>query len=154
MNLIAPRILGLFGIVFAVFLGASLARADESSDDAKAAAVTAMKTWLGGIDNGGYAASWQAASPAFQKAISQEKWTAALDAARKPAGACQSRKLASAMRQEGVPQPDGKMLAGDFVIAQFHSSFANLASATETVTFERGLDGVWRASGYYIRPGQ
>lgn len=154
MNVARPRPFALFVILLAAFFCASLTRADDSADAAKTAAVSAMEAWLGRIDTGDYAASWHAASPAFQKAVSQSQWTAALDSARKPAGACRSRKLASAMRQEGVPQPDGKMLAGDFVIAQFHTAFANLASATETVTFERGPDGTWRASGYYIRPGQ
>ncbi len=142
------------GLLIFLCLPAWRVVAADPAEAEKTAAVTAMETWLRGIDAGDYAASWTAASPAFQKAVTSEQWVAALEAVRKPAGTCQTRKLASAMRQEGVPQPDGKMLKGDFVIAQFHTAFANLAEATETVTFERGPDGTWRASGYFIRPGR
>jgi hypothetical protein len=38
------------------------------------------------------------------------------------------------------------------VIAQFTSSFDNLQSARETVTFEKQADGSWRAAGYFIKP--
>ena len=44
------------------------------------------------------------------------------------------------------------MVKGDFVIAQFDSSFENMKYARETVTFEKEADGTWRAAGYYIKP--
>jgi hypothetical protein len=71
---------------------------------------------------------------------------------RAPDGKVLERKLASAVYQSGVPMPSGQMLPGQFVIAQFDSSFENLKYARETVTFEKEADGVWRASGYYIKP--
>ena len=54
--------------------------------------------------------------------------------------------------QNGLPDPNGKMLKGEFVIAQCQSSFTNLAAALETVTFEKET-GTWKASGYFIKPG-
>jgi Protein of unknown function (DUF4019) len=43
------------------------------------------------------------------------------------------------------------MLKGEFVIAQFKSSFTNLTAALETVTVEKE-NGTWKASGYLLRP--
>jgi len=125
------------------------AKADEA--EAKKAAVEAMQAWLKGIDAGDYAASWDQASKTFQAAITKDKWVAALEAVRKPLGDCTSRQLASALAQKGLPKPSGEALKGEFVIAQFETSFANLKYAIETVTFEK-QDGAWKASGYFVKP--
>lgn len=125
------------------------AQAEDS--DAKTAAVEAMQAWLKVIDSGGYAKSWSESAKSFQSAISSENWVSALGVARKPLGACESRTLASALYQTEIPAPDGTLQKGDYVIAQFDSSFANLKYAVETVTFER-QDGAWKASGYFIKP--
>jgi hypothetical protein len=127
-------------------------QAESSEDTLKSAAVAAMLPWLQGIDAGHYGESWQQAAGSFRKALTEEQWIAALDGARKPLGACSKRELASAMYQTDVPQPGGKPLHGQFVVAQFKTSFANLFAAIETVCFEREADGAWRASGYYIKP--
>ncbi len=76
---------------------------------------------------------------------------AALNGARTPLGKCTGRKLASAMHQTSVPAPEG-VVKGDYVIAQFNTSFENLQYAVETVTFEKAADGTWKASGYYVKP--
>lgn len=145
-------------VAFTALLAAVLAvtflrptHAAPSEADQKAVAVAAMTAWLGVVDAGDYARSWTEASRAFREAVTQEKWVAAARAARQPCGALKERTLASAMLQKNVPA-GGQTLEGEFVIAQFRSSFANLAAALETVTFEREADGVWRASGYYITP--
>jgi beta-lactamase regulating signal transducer with metallopeptidase domain len=126
--------------------------AEPSEEESKKAAETATLQWLKGIDDRGYAKSWADASEAFRKQVTEEQWGAAMNQVRKPLGACKSRKLGSALLQDGVPLPDGKILEGLFVIAQFRTSFENLVSAIETVTFEREKDGAWRASGYFIKP--
>lgn len=110
-----------------------------------------MEKWLKGIDAGEYAKSWQEASADFQKAITKEKWVAAMNAVRVPLGKCESRQLASALHQTEVPTPTGEIVKGDFVIAQFETSFANLKYAIETVTFVKE-GGTWKASGYYVKP--
>jgi serine/threonine-protein kinase len=69
---------------------------------------------------------------------------------RKPLGKLLSRKLDSAVLQSstsGVGMPKGT-----FVIAQFNTSFENMKSARETVTFQKEADGAWRAAGYFIKP--
>lgn len=125
--------------------------AADASAAAKAEAVAAMEKWLGTIDEGKYAPSWSEAAASFQKAVTEEQWVVALTAARTPFGALESRKLASAALQNGVPKPNGQMLPGEFVIAQFETSFANMKYALETVTFEK-QGGAWKAAGYFIKP--
>jgi hypothetical protein len=125
-------------------------RADDTTDP-KTAAVAAMQTWLKEIDQNQYAQSWKDASDSFQKAVTSDQWTAALNGARTPLGKCTDRKLASSMHQTEVPSPTGPQ-KGDFVVAQFNSSFDNLAYAVETVCFEKSSDGTWKASGYYVKP--
>jgi hypothetical protein len=123
----------------------------EGADDPRGAAVAAMQTWLLGIDQGDYPGSWKGAAGSFQKAVTSDQWTAALNSVRKPLGKCIERKLASSLHQTEVPGPAGPQ-KGDYVVAQFNTSFENLAYAVETVCFERGSDGAWKASGYYIKP--
>jgi hypothetical protein len=122
----------------------------EASDAAKSAAVEAMEKWLTLIDRGEYERSWDEAAASFQKAVSAAQWAAMLKAVREPLGALESRKPVSAAWQTEVPSPQG-ILKGEFVIAQFETSFANMKYALETVTFER-QDGAWKAAGYYIKP--
>jgi beta-lactamase regulating signal transducer with metallopeptidase domain len=125
-------------------------QADETTDS-KSAAVAAMQIWLKEIDQNQYAQSWKDASASFQKALTSDQWTAALNGVRTPLGKCTDRKLASSMHQTEVPSPTGPQ-KGDFVVAQFNSSFDGLAYAVETVCFEKASDGTWKASGYYIKP--
>jgi hypothetical protein len=123
----------------------------EDSGDPSPVAVAAMQTWLGEIDQSQYGQSWKDASATFQKALTSDQWVAALNSVRTPLGKCTSRKFASSVRQAEVPSPTGPQ-KGDFVVTQFKSSFENLADAVETVCFEKGADGTWKASGYYIKP--
>lgn len=122
--------------------------AHAADDDAeKQAAVAAMESWLQLIDGDDYGTSYDEASPAFKAALTRDAWIAALDEARKPLGGLKSRKLISSALLSTLP--DGTK--GTYVLAQFESSFANLARAGETVTFERISDGSWLAGGYFIR---
>ena len=124
-------------------------RADAA--DAKQAAVAAMQTWLAEIDAAHYDQSWTDAAPSFQKALSSAQWVNALTSVRTPLGKNLGRTLDSALEQTSVPSPAGKQ-HGDFVIAQFDSSYENLKYAIETVTFEKTPNGAWKAAGYYIKP--
>jgi len=124
---------------------AGVARAAEKG--VEAAAETAARTWLEGIDAGDYAASWDGAAPLFQGAVEREKWGETLRAVRQPLGAVQSRALRSATYTKTLPgAPDG-----EYVVLQFDTSFENKKSAIETVTPMLAPDGAWRVSGYYIR---
>ncbi len=144
------------GAGFAALLLALIAvapgRAQVDSETEKKAAIAAMEPWLKELDGGQYAQSWQEASAKFKQAVSSEKWVAAAGNVRAPLGACSSRVLASALYQSGENSLNLPS-KGIYVLAQFDASFTNLAQAVETVTFEREEDGVWRASGYFIKPG-
>ncbi|MCE0499699.1 MAG: DUF4019 domain-containing protein [Methylacidiphilales bacterium] len=126
-------------------------RGEDATIDPRPDAVAAMQVWLKEIDQNQYAQSWTDASASFQKAVTSDGWTSALNSVRTPLGKCTDRKLASALHQTEVPSPTG-VQKGDFVVAQFNSSFENLAYAVETVCFEKAADGTWKASGYYIKP--
>jgi beta-lactamase regulating signal transducer with metallopeptidase domain len=148
----SPRFL-LAGALFAVVLAGFLVRpvlADDSSDPKTIASGT-MEKWLKEIDGKQYAQSWTDAAASFQKALTSDQWVAALNSVRTPLGKCTKRAVASAVQQSEVPGPTGT-IKGDFIIAQFDSSFENLKYAVETVAFEKGADGAWKASGYYIKP--
>jgi beta-lactamase regulating signal transducer with metallopeptidase domain len=122
--------------------------ADEGLETAKTTAVAAIKNWLGEIDGGQYAKSWQDAAPYFQQKVTQEKWISKLDG-RKALGACIDRKLASCAL---LPDGNSKVLKGEYVIAQFEASFENQKYSVETVTFIHGDDGTWKAVGYILKP--
>jgi hypothetical protein len=71
---------------------------------------------------------------------------------RSPLGKLIARKQVSALYDATIQGAGDNKIAGPFVIAQFDTSFENLKYAVETVTFDK-IDGSWRASGYYIKPG-
>jgi hypothetical protein len=142
-----------FVLTLSALLALSPALADDDAQAAaKKEAVAATQTWLGDIDAGNYAKSWNDSAKSFQKAVTSDKWVTALNGVRTPLGKSIERKLASAAYQTVVPKPGVDMVKRDFVIAQFDSSFENMKYARETVTFEKEADGIWRAAGYYIKP--
>jgi len=150
---------GWLAVVVAATLAAGMALLPAPADEdpataAKAQAATAMNTWLAGIDGGDYAKSWTDAAASFKKAVTTDQWIAALNSVRVPLGKMLTRKQASSLYQTSIPVGAGKTIQGQYVIAQFNSSFDNLKYAVETVTFEKEADGAWKAAGYYIKPGQ
>jgi hypothetical protein len=111
------------------------------------AGIAAAKSWLGLVDQGQYAESWNEAAPVFQGAVTEQNWADALDKVRKPLGELLSRNLKSAKEMTQMPgAPDGK-----YVVMQFDASFANKPSAIETVTVGPEENGQWKASGYFIK---
>jgi hypothetical protein len=115
----------------------------------EATATKTMLPWLELIDAADYSASYDEASATFRESLTKNQWIAALENARTPLGTLNSREIATASALTVLP--DGTR--GDFLLAQFNSVFEKLPAATETVTFEKGADGEYRAGGYYIRPG-
>jgi hypothetical protein len=131
-------------LVFWFGLSFSPALADEAAEKAAGAAAP---VWLGQIDAGNYATSWENASAHFRGAVTEKSWSDALNGSRKPLGKSLSRKLIKAGSAQSLPgAPDG-----NYVVMQFDSSFSNKKSAVETVTFIQEKDGKWRAAGYYIK---
>lgn len=134
-------------ILLFFFLTASLLSAHSFAGDAEKKAVKAAESWLGLVDAGEYAKSWDQSSELFRNAITKEKWEQSLHAARRPFGALVSRKVKSTQYATALPgAPDG-----EYVVIQFTTTFENKKSAVETITPMKDPDGRWRVSGYYIK---
>lgn len=58
------------------------------ADKPEQVATESANHWLGMIDGGEYAKSWDAAAPAFKKAVSKAQWTNTLQANREPLENC------------------------------------------------------------------
>jgi Protein of unknown function (DUF4019) len=113
---------------------------------AEQAARASTDAWLALIDQKRYADSWDAAAPIFQSAVSKEKWAEAAKAARSPLGDVVSRKFRAAEYKTSLPgAPDG-----EYVIVYYDTSFAQKATATESVTPAKATDGSWKVAGYFI----
>ena len=121
--------------------------AQGQNGEAIEAAEEATLAWLGLVDSGQYAQSWDESSSLFHKALPSEGWVATLDSARGSFGAALSRDKSSATYATELPgAPDG-----EYVVFQFNTSFENKASAVETVTAMKDTDRAWHVSGYFIR---
>ncbi|MGA2786784.1 MAG: DUF4019 domain-containing protein [Verrucomicrobiota bacterium] len=103
-------------------------------------AMTAVQNWLGLMDGGQYAESWQQASENFRILVTQDDWVNKSESVRKPLGKLLSRTVEKA-------EPKGALF-----VAKFASSFEGLKAASETATFALETDGQWRAAGYVIVP--
>jgi beta-lactamase regulating signal transducer with metallopeptidase domain len=147
----------LAALVVLLIVGLTVAAPVRASDgdatlsETKAAAVAAMLPWLHEIDGGLYAQSWKDASVEFRHAVTADDWSAKARSVRDPLGVCRTRKLLSAALQEDSDNPNAAFHG--HVVARFQSSFDRLSTAIETVAFRNSPDGVWRAAGYFIRPG-
>jgi len=139
MRKIVPILLG------SLFAASAFAQQPEAGaiDAAKASA----QHWVGEIDQGQYAESWDEAAQIFRNALNKVNWQQAVTSARAPFGAIEKRELVSATYAEQLPgSPPGK-----YVVIQYRAQFAGGKSATETVTPMKDADGNWRVAGYYIR---
>jgi hypothetical protein len=115
--------------------------------EAEGAALPAAKAWLGLVDTGQYAESWDDAASYFKGAVPKEQWVKTMQAARQPFGANLSREVRSSRYHTALPgAPDG-----EYVVFQFKTSFENKKKAIETVTPMKDSDGTWRVSGYYMK---
>jgi hypothetical protein len=104
-------------------------------------------SWLALVDAGNAKASWDAAGQKFRDAIDLARWTEGLAALRAPLGAMQTRTLHNAEFEKAVPgMPDG-----DYALLRFRTIFAGKPDGEESITMERGPDGMWAVVGYVVR---
>jgi hypothetical protein len=109
-------------------------------------AAPAGEAWLKLIDNGKFGESWSEAATLFRTQVPQQTWIEKAQAARASLGALTSRKLKTIKFAKTLPgAPDG-----NYALILFNTSFANKASAVETLTLTEDV-GAWRAAGYFIR---
>lgn len=139
MNLFAP-----IAIAASMLLASSaFAQEDQQVTQAKAAAAS----WLVLLDAGQYPATWTQGASMFQSAVSQENWQAAATQVRTPLGAVVTRTLKQAQFTRNMPNAP----AGDYVVIQYDTTFANKAGLVETIIPMRDKDGTWKVSGYFVR---
>jgi hypothetical protein len=119
--------------------------ADEPSKEK--AATDAATSWLALVDSGQYGESWFQAASVFRNALSKEQWTSAMRSVRAPLGKVVSRQLKSASYTTKLPN----VPAGEYVVLQFDTSFANASGMIETITPVLDTDGKWKVSGYFIK---
>jgi len=150
MNLTYHHVIrpGILLVVLILGFMATPVRADDAA--VKAVASAAMQTWLLEIDRDEYVQSWQDAAPSLQKVLTSDQWVKALTSVRKPLGKCTERKLASATEKNEISTADG-VFKGDFIIAQYDSTFENSVKAVETVRFEKMPDGTWKVAAYHVK---
>jgi hypothetical protein len=134
-------------LLLAATVSARASAADPAGSPAEKAAEASAQAWLALVDDGKYGESWDAAASVFRSAVTKAGWESALDGVRKPLGRVLSRKLRGAKAMTDLPGAP----ADEYVVIQYDTSFANRASATETITPMKERDGSWRVSGYYIK---
>jgi hypothetical protein len=137
-------------LILVLFVSACSHKTESKVTDipqAKAAAQKSAEQWLALVDAGSYAESWKTAAGLFQAAVPQDQWGHTIAAVREPLGDLVSRQLKSAQYTKSLPDAP----AGNFVVLQFDTSFANKKEAVETVTPRLEADGTWKVSGYYIK---
>ena len=114
---------------------------------AASAAVTIAEQWLGLVDRGLYAESWDQAGTMLKGQIGKPGWAAAVEPVRKPLGAVVSRRLKSETPTRTLPGvPDG-----DYDVLAYDTDFAGNHRTTETVFLAREATG-WKVEGYFIKP--
>ena len=127
---------------------ALLAPVAAFAQDPRAATVQqAAREWLVLADKLDATATWKAAGPRFQDAITVAHWAEGLQRQRAPRGAVVQRAVAATTfgsSFKGLPP------GGNYALVQFRTSFAQKLGGGEHVTLERGADGVWRVIGYVI----
>ena len=130
----------------ALLLAALPARPEEQTEIDLAPAIAEAQRWLTLIDQGRYGASWEAAAPMFQEAMSRHRWETTLPGARDPLGQPVTRKMRQADFTTTVPNAP----PGEYVVIQFDTRFEKRPATTEIVTPMKVGDR-WLVSGYIIR---
>lgn len=107
----------------------------------------AAVAWLDLLDSGQYAASWDQAAPQLQRKVPSLAWEARVRAQRAPLGPLVARRLKWANYTETLPE----LPAGQYVVLEYETRFANRVSAAETVTPIKDSNGIWRVGAYSVR---
>jgi len=114
---------------------------------AVANAQASATAWLPLMDSGDYAGSWDTAASVFKAQSSKMVWESTAKTARSPFGSVKSRQLLSAKAAGTVPG----VPAGQYVLVQFRTNFANKSNAIETVIPTLDTDGKWKVAGYQVQ---
>jgi hypothetical protein len=117
----------------------------------------AMEKWLEIVDSGDYQQAFNASfsgEPGDDSAQPADQFVAEMTRERKPFGKCVSR-VASGPPMIGTEVTlYGKQRKGEFYQSEFTVTFDNNTVGKEKVLFNRGPDGQWRLTNYYIHPAK
>lgn len=97
--------------------------------------------WLGLLDAGKFAESWEGLSAELKAKYPKESWQTALQPLLKKAGRVKARRLKSVEYSDPVAET---------VAVDFESSFTKTSPASETVILKLEKDGNWRVASYSI----
>jgi DNA-binding CsgD family transcriptional regulator len=121
--------------------GTELAKPAPAASAAETAAVGSARQWLGLLDSGDWAASWDATGQTFKSLNTSAKWAEVSQKVRMPLGAMRSRELATVNFAPAPPH--------GYWIVKFKTSYVNKADAIETVSLV-WEDGGWKVVGVFI----
>lgn len=107
----------------------------------------AALAWLDLLDSGQYAASWDDAAPQLQRTVPRLRWESSVREQRALLGPVLARRLKWANYTETLPD----LPAGQYVVLEYETRFANRVSAAETVTPVKDANGTWKVGAYSIR---
>ena len=132
----------------ALFACVLLAATTAFAQDPRAATVQSVaREWLLLADQLDADATWKAAGPRFQQALTVARWVEGLAREREPRGAIVRRTAAGTSFGTTL---GGVSDSGNFAVVKFRSSFARRPDGEEHVTLELGADETWRVIGYVI----
>lgn len=137
-----PSVLALAAWVALLTLNTQVLAANDTSQ-----AETAADQWLALIDAGKHGESWDQAATVFKAALPREQWVSAMQSMRTQLGVARTRSRTTSNYTTTLPGAP----AGEYVVIQFRSDFANKNGAIETVTPMKDEHGAWKISGYFIR---
>ncbi len=132
-------------MIFILFI--SMAAWASAQEKPEQAAQKPTEAWLGLVDSGKYAESWDQAAGMFKSQVTKEQWEETVKKVRDQTGKLKSRELKSAQYSETLPNaPSGK-----YVVFQYGATFDS-GPAVETVAATQEKDGVWKVAGYFVKP--
>lgn len=118
----------------------------SSHPEADEKGTAAALSWLGLIDEGQYAKSWEESASPFKNSLTAQKWETMATPVRAPLGKVKSREVMSRKYYTSLPNTP----KGEYLVIQFKTDFENKLGAIETVT-PMVDGGTWKVSGYYIK---
>jgi hypothetical protein len=110
-------------------------------------AVNAGLKWLALVDADKAGAAWDDAAPLLRKAVTREKFVAAMRELRKPLGKLAARTPVRFARSHEMPGAP----AGDYAIVEYEAKFARGKKLSEILVWALEDGDIWRVAGYEYR---
>lgn len=141
MGRLMPIISGLFwGLIFVI------GTAGAGAPPQLRAGLLAAAEELILIDRGHFGQCWDRAAAVLKAKQSREQWLDYLKKHRQPLGSLHYRKLIFSRLTDRLPGGE----PGEYLVLRYQSSFAHRQLAFESLTLQRGSDGVWRLADYSL----